>query len=183
MKTAAAQSVAAFVPFLSLYGAISMKFSRLAALALAALAVFGIGAAVAQYATSNYMASGSDWEVGGTLNIKSGGALTFNGVDQTAALATAPAGVAAGYKIARGVTAVTGTNDLTTGLSTVVACTATLQEDAALTGNLVTVSIQTQSGGTAGHVTLKVWKPTASGDVTPIAATAAKNVGWNCTGT
>lgn len=145
-----------------------MKFSRMAAVALSVLALFGSGAAIAQYATSNYMASGSDWEVGGTLNVKSGGALQFNGTTTN---------------LARGVTAVTGTNDLTTGLATVVACTATLQEDAALTGEFVTVSIQTQSGGTAGHVTLKVWKPTASGDVTPIAATVAKNVGWICAGT
>lgn len=160
-----------------------MRKMRLVALALVALAAIATAAAAASYATANYMASGSDWEVGGTLNVQSGGVISFNGVDQTAALATAPAGVAAGYKIARGVTAVTGTNDLTTGLATVAACTATLQEDAALTGSLVTVTIQTQSGGTAGHVTLKVWKPTASGDVTPIAATAAKNIGWNCTGT
>lgn len=92
-------------------------------------------------------------------------------------------GLAAGYKVARGVDAVTGTLDKNTGLATVVAFVAILAEDPALTGHLVTFVLQTQSGGTAGHVTIKVWKPTAANDCTPIAATAAKNVAWIAIGT
>lgn len=92
-------------------------------------------------------------------------------------------GIAAGYKVARGVDAVTGTLDKTTGLTTVVAFVAVLAEDPALTGHLVTFTLPAQSGGTAGHVTIKVWKPTAANDCTPIAATVAKNVAWSAIGT
>src|ERR1051326_4127595 len=92
-------------------------------------------------------------------------------------------GLVAGYKVARGVDAVTGTLDKTTGLATVVAFVAVLAEDPALTGHLVTFTLPTQSGGTAGHVTIKVWKPTAANHCTPIAATAAKNVSWIAIGT
>lgn len=96
-------------------------------------------------------------------------------------LANAVAGVGAGYKIARGSTSVTGATagDVTTGLATVVSVTATLGEDASLAGNNATAAL----GGTAGHITLKVWKPTASGDCTPILATAAKVVNWIAVGT
>lgn len=160
-----------------------MKLMRSIICMAAAIAVSG-GLALAQYNAANYMVQGgADWEVGGTLNIQTGGKLSFNGVDQTSALATAPGGVAAGYKIARGFDAVTGTLDKTTGLATVVSCTANLGEDAALTGAFMTILIPTQSGGTAGHVTLKVWKPTASNDVTPIPSSGAKNVSWICVGT
>jgi hypothetical protein len=67
-------------------------------------------------------------------------------------------GAASGYKVARGVASITGTGTVTHGLASVVA---------------VVVST----------VTVKVWKPTASGDCTPIAATAAKNVNWLVIGT
>jgi hypothetical protein len=126
---------------------------------------------------------GAYWGVGGVIEIVSGGALKIAGTDRTAALSTAPAAVAAGYKIARGVTAVTGTADVTTGLATVVSCTATLATDVSLNANDASISIPTQSGGTAGHVTLKVWKPTATNDVTPIASTSATNTAWLCVGT
>ncbi len=90
-------------------------------------------------------------------------------------------GVAAGYKVARGSTSVTGLTggDITTGLTTVVGVSAVLGEDAALSGNLVTCAI---TGG-AGHILAKVWKPTAAGDCTPILATAAKVVNWVAIGT
>ncbi len=77
---------------------------------LAAFAVIAcIGLAGAQNVMEN---QGALWSIrsGGVLNVETGGALKFNSVDQTAALATAPAGVAAGYKIARGVTALDGSN-------------------------------------------------------------------------
>ncbi|HLL28576.1 MAG TPA: hypothetical protein VKT73_13110 [Xanthobacteraceae bacterium] len=144
-----------------------MKHLRIA---LAALIIGALGgAAAAQYSTLNYMQEGGAyWGVGGTLEIKSGGVFKQNGIV---------------LKVARGVDAVTGTLDKTTGLTTVIACAANLAEDPSLAANVVSYVIPTQSGGTAGHVTLKVWKPTASGDATPIAGTAAKNVGWVCIGT
>lgn len=133
---------------------------------------------------------------GGSLDIESGGALKIAGSDVTAKLAALPsaaivgagvaapvAGVAAGYKVARGVSAVTGTLEVTSGLATVVSVVPVLAEDAALTGLVVTVAIPTQTGGDAGKFTLKVWKPTGAGDVTPIAADAAKNVAWIAVGT
>lgn len=140
-----------------------------------------------------------DWTTlpsGGVLDIESGGALHVAGADVTAKVAALPsaaivaagvaapvAGVAAGYKVARGVSAVTGTLEVTSGLATVVSVVPALAEDAALTGLVVTVTIPTQTGGDAGKFTLKVWKPTGAGDVTPIAADAAKNVAWIAVGT
>ena len=112
----------------------------------------------------------------------SGDAIGEVSIDEVpAGLANAIAGIGAGYKIARGETSVTGATagDVDTGLATVVAVVAGLGEDAALTGNLVTAAL----GGVAGHITLKVWKPTASNDVTPILATAAKKVDWIAIGT
>lgn len=87
-------------------------------------------------------------------------------------------GAAAGYKIARGITAVTGTNDLTTGLATVVAFACTLAEDPSADATIATAVL-----GAAGHITLKVWKPTAEANTAPIAAVLAKNVSWIAIGT
>ena len=83
-------------------------------------------------------------------------------------------GIAAGYKVARGETSVTGSAAVATGLAVVVAVVASLAEDAALTGLFATGALS----ATAGEVTLKVWKPTTAADVTPIAATVAKKVDW-----
>lgn len=96
-----------------------------------------------------------------------------------ATVVNAVAGVGAGYKVARGLAAVTGTLDVNTGLATVVAAAVSMDDDPAITGNLASVVL----GGTAGHITVKAWKPTASGDCTPIAATAVKNIFWIAVGT
>jgi hypothetical protein len=119
---------------------------------------------------------------GGSLVLEPGATLYVNGSDVTTAVATGGiAGVATGYKLARGETSVTGSTggDVTTGLATVVAVVASLGEDAAIGGTIVTAAL----GGTAGHITLKVWKPTATGDATPTLATAAKKVDWIAIGT
>ena len=89
------------------------------------------------------------------------------------------AGIVAGYKIARGSTSVTGTADITTELSTVVQAVVSLQDDVSLEAFAVSVI----NGGTAGHITAKVWKPTSSTDCTPAAATVAKTVRWIAIGT
>jgi hypothetical protein len=77
-------------------------------------------------------------------------------------------------KVAAGSLSVTGTGSVTApaGFTAITAVLATLGTDAALTG--LTVSYVS----TGLTVTLKVWKPTASGDATPIAATAAKTVSY-----
>lgn len=125
----------------------------------------------------------------GSLDIESGGALKLAGTDKTAALAAAVAapvaGVAAGYKVARGVAAITGSGTVVTGLTTVVAVVATAQDDLdgdALAG--VSATIGDQAGTpAAGSVILKCWKNNADGDATMVAASAAKNVNWIAIGT
>jgi hypothetical protein len=118
-------------------------------------------------------------EVGGSpskVRIKDGG---VSSAKLATALQALVLGAASGYKLARGETSVTGSADVDTGLSTVVAVVASLGEDAALTGALASAALS----GTAGHITLKVWKPTAVDDCTPIAATIAKKVDWIAIGT
>lgn len=92
-------------------------------------------------------------------------------------------GVAGSYKVARGVTAVTGTADVTTGLATVVAFAATLAEDPSADATIATGVIPAQSGGTAGHLTVKVWKPTAADNSAPTAGLVEKSVSWIAIGT
>ena len=88
-------------------------------------------------------------------------------------------GIAPGFKLARGETSVTGSADISTGLTTVVQAIACLKDDAALSGDCVTVA----ASETAGNIVLKVWKRTGSGDCTPAAATVAKTVRWIAIGT
>jgi len=92
-------------------------------------------------------------------------------------------GVAGGYALARGVANVTGTADITTGLATVVAFSATLAVDPSADATVVSGVIPAQSGGTAGHLTLKVWKPTAADNSVPTAGLVAKAVSWIAIGT
>jgi hypothetical protein len=89
-------------------------------------------------------------------------------------------GVAGGYKVARGVAAVTGTETVVTGLTTVVAVIATPQSDLdgdALAGISATIGDQAGSPA-AGSIILKCWKSNGDGDATLVAATAAKDVNW-----
>lgn len=103
-------------------------------------------------------------------------------------LLTNPAvGVGASYKIARGVASITGSGDVVTGLTTVVAITVTPQSD--LDGDTLagcSATIGNQAGApAAGSVTIKCWKVTtggAAGNPTLIAADAAKSVNWIAVG-
>jgi len=88
-------------------------------------------------------------------------------------------GVAAGYNLARGETAVTGTADIATGLTTVVQAVACLETDPSLEALWASVA----DSVTGGNIVLKVWKPTGAADCTPIAATVAKSVRWIAVGT
>src|SRR5436309_949566 len=88
---------------------------------------------------------------GGVLDIEPGGALKINGTDMTAAIAALPPatnyaiGVAASYKVARGVVAVTnahsGIETVVTGLTTVVAAVACMEDDPTTTCESVTCTI------------------------------------------
>lgn len=86
----------------------------------------------------------------------------------------------AASKLARGVATITGSGDVVTGLASVVAVVVTMQADASLTNGITTTAtIGNQAGApAAGSITIKVWKPTASGDVTPVASAAAVAVNW-----
>lgn len=101
------------------------------------------------------------------------------------AVADALTGVASGYKVARGVAAVTGTATVVTGLATVVAVAVTAQDD--LDGDTlmgVSATIGDQAGTpAAGSVILKAWKSNGDGDATMVAADAAKNLNWIAIGT
>lgn len=123
---------------------------------------------------------------GGTLDIETGGKLSFNGVDQTAALAAALAGVAAGYKVARGqATTVAAADTIVTGLATVVAVIASLESDPTDNPFMATAQIGDQAGSpAAGSIIIKTWQNTTGTDPTPAAATTfGKKVNWLAIGT
>lgn len=91
------------------------------------------------------------------------------------------AGLAAGYKIARGVHETVAASDtVATGLASVAAVVVSLESDPVLTCDGVTASIGDQAGApVAGSIYIKTWMRTAVGDATPIAATAfTKKVNW-----
>jgi hypothetical protein len=94
------------------------------------------------------------------------------------ALAT---GVAGGYKIARGETALDGSNPtpVATGLTTVVAFVATLKGTAApgVSTSVLTYDI---SGAT---VNVYAWKPTSTSVPTLVASTGTESFGWLAVGT
>ena len=88
-------------------------------------------------------------------------------------------GVAPGYKVARGTASVTGTADITTGLTTVVSVVAGLGVEPTLTAMWVSAV----PGGTAGHITVDVLCPASKSDSTPGASTAPTAVYWIAVGT
>jgi hypothetical protein len=139
---------------------------------------------------------------GGALDIESGAALKIagttvtssaaelnivDGVTKTAAqINLLVAGVAGGYKLARGVTTIdNASKDVATGLTTVVAAVVSMVGDPSLTHMESSVTVGDQAGApAAGSIRIKSWKPTGTGDVTPIAATSPfANVSWIAIGT
>jgi hypothetical protein len=117
---------------------------------------------------------------GGILNIESGGALQVAGTDRTAALATAPAGVAAGYKVAPGVhTTVDEDDTVVTGLATVVAVVACLASDPVAGCSKVTATVGNQAGApAAGSIQIKSWEADET-----VGTTFLKLVNWIAVGT
>lgn len=95
------------------------------------------------------------------------------GADVSAAAMTILAqGVAAGYKVARGVhTQVAATDTIVTGLTTVVAVIAQFSSAPTAKQFMVAAQIGDQAGSpAAGSIYMKTFKPTAANDCTPIAA-------------
>jgi len=91
------------------------------------------------------------------------------------------AGVAAGYKIAYGTATIdAASKDIVTGLSTVVGVVVSMVGDPSITHMFSTATVGNQTNApVAGSIRIKSWKPTAVGDVTPIAATSTfGNVAW-----
>lgn len=126
-------------------------------------------------------------ESGGWIDFLTGAQIRVAGSDVTSSVSgAAVAGVAAGYKIARGVSAVTaagsGIATVVTGLATVVAVIATMNDDPTATCESITAQIGDQAGSpAAGSVILKGWK-TLGG--TPAAMTTTTvSVNWVAVGT
>lgn len=96
------------------------------------------------------------------------------------------AGIAAGYKVARGQhTTVDADDTVVTGLATVVAVVASLESDPVAGAQFVTAVLGNQTGApAAGSIQIKSWKATATADTALIAATTfSKLVNWIAIGT
>jgi len=109
-------------------------------------------------------------------------ALKLAGVDATGvALTGGVIGVAAGYKIARGETALDGSNPtpVATGLATVIAFVATLKGSAA--PGVGTSVLTAVISGATGNV--YAWKVTSSSDTTLVASTGTESFYWVAVGT
>lgn len=124
---------------------------------------------------------------GGVLNVETGGQLQVNGSDVTSSVSgAAVAGVASGYKIARGEVTLDGSNPtpVTTGLATVVAAIAVLKTTVALGVSTSVLTVDYGGGVTAGELDIHAWKPTSSGNPTLIASTDSSSVvSWIAIGT
>jgi hypothetical protein len=93
---------------------------------------------------------------------------------------------AGGMRVASGqATTVAASDTIVTGLATVTAVVATLNDDPVAGAQSVTASIGNQAGApAAGSFLLKTWKATAAGDTSLIAATTfGRKVNWIAYGT
>lgn len=161
------------------------RFLRLAVAAVALLLAVPAPGAFAQNVPNYTAQGGAVTVIGGSIDVVTGGALKIAGVDKTAAVAAAVTqpvqGVASGYLVARGETALDGSNPtpITTGLTTITGCSATIKSTSAPGVGTSAVTYGTSSG----TLNLYGWKVTGSGDATLIASTGTETVGWVCVGT
>lgn len=86
-------------------------------------------------------------------------------------------GIASGYKIARGVSSITGTGVVASGLTTIVSVVAVLKDNPSLNATLVSATFS------GANITLNVWAPTSSSNCTPVASSTATNIEWIAIGT
>ena len=112
-------------------------------------------------------------------NFHLNGASLFDSAEND--IKTAVAGVAVGYKIARGETALDGSNPtpVTTGLTTCVAFVAQLKGTSA-PGDNTSVLTADISGGDAN---VYAWKNTSGSDPTLVASTGTESFYWIAIGT
>jgi hypothetical protein len=124
---------------------------------------------------------------GGSIVLETGAKLIIGTTDVTAgAGGSNVAGVAGGYKVARGqLSTATAADTVVTGLATVVSVVAGLDSDPTDNPEWVTATIGDQAGSpAAGSVIIKTWQNTSGTDPTPAAAgTFSKKVNWICVGT
>lgn len=105
---------------------------------------------------------------------------TVNGLTNNGAVTSnIVSGIASGYKIARGETALDGSNPtpVTTGLTTITSCTLTVK---IATAPAVTALTYNTSSGT---LNMYAWAPTAADNTALTASAATSTVGWICLGT
>jgi len=122
---------------------------------------------------------------GAHINIETGGQMRVNGADVTSSVAgSGVAGVAAGYKIARGVGTLDGGNPTTiaTGLATIVSAVASFKGSTVLGDdpNSLTVDFT----GSDGNLDIYAGKNASGTDPTQIASTdSARTFCWIAIGT
>lgn len=117
---------------------------------------------------------------GSEVDFESGSAIKIAGTDKTSALAAVVAGLAAGYKLARGSVAATASAVVATGLTTITGFAVTPLADTATKANTCALATGSASGG---NLTLKRWKATNASTTTLIAATTAGTLSWIAVGT
>lgn len=110
---------------------------------------------------------------GGEIDIESGGAFKIAGVDKTAQLSAALAGLAVGKKIAFGEVTLDGANPtpIVTGLAVVETCVVIAKRSTAPGLDPTHFTVDYGGGVAAGTVNVYAWKPTAANDGTLIAST------------
>lgn len=123
-------------------------------------------------------------ESGGSLDIESGATFEIAGTAVTKSAAQINAlvgGAAGGYRLARGETALDGSNPTSaaSGLTTLVACTVSLKGTSA--PGVGTSVVTSNINGTS--LDLYGWKVTADIDSTLIASDGTETVDWICIGT
>lgn len=120
------------------------------------------------------------------VNVGTFASASWVNLDANAALSltTVVRGVGTSYVVARGVTALDGSNPtpVTTGLTTVVAATLTLEYAVApgVGTSLVTVA---STNYATGALAVYAWKVTSNADPTLVASTGTENFEWVAVGT
>jgi len=153
------------------------------------IATLGTGVAskaVVPDANGDFTVAAGQWTAtAATFNFNASTGLEIGGtaVSKTAAQINALViGVAGGYKLARGSSAVTGSASINTGLTTVVDfCAVPYADSAAKANYAVTVSIA--DAVAAGYIKVYRWKHTSAGTTTLVAATTAGTINWIAVGT
>jgi hypothetical protein len=143
-----------------------------------------LGGTVTRFDRVGPKADGTGISIGTGVGVAAGIALQSGVIGDIISMLLVPE--ASGYKIARGqATTGSASDTVVTGLNTVVAAVANLEDAPVLTCLSAQAVIGDQAGApAAGSILIKTWKPTAANDATPVAAsTFGKKVNWIAIGT